>query len=118
MALISTAWATAAAAQTFAPQGPAPIFGPAQTVQSGDAPPNGTSAGAVQAIITDPTNANTMYIGAVNGGVWATQNGGAIWTPLSDTQRSLSIAIGVDPANPRVLIAGTGTTSSAGAWAA
>ena len=115
MALIGAAWTTVAAAQTFLPQGPSPHFGPTPIVQSGDAPPNGTSAGAVQAIITDPANANTMYIGAVNGGVWATRNGGASWTPLSDNQRSLSIAsLATDPTTPNVLVAGTGVTSSSG----
>ena len=99
--------------QTFLPQGPSPIFGPAQTIQSGDAPPNGTSVGAVQAIVTDPADANKMYIGTVNGGVWETLNGGTTWTQLSDNQRSLSIAsLAVDPTNPNVLIAGTGVTSS------
>ena len=112
-ALFAAAWAPVAAAQTFLPQGPSPIFGPAQTIQSGDAPPNGTSVGAVQAIVTDPTDANKMYIGTVNGGVWETLNGGTTWTPLSDNQRSLSIAsLAVDPTNPNVLIAGTGVTSS------
>ncbi|HEX9329563.1 MAG TPA: hypothetical protein VF915_23750, partial [Reyranella sp.] len=115
MAPFGAAWATVAAAQTFLPQGPSPHFGPTPIVQSGDAPPNGTSAGAVQAIITDPTNANTMYIGAVNGGVWATRTGGATWTPLSDNQRSLSIAsLATDPTNSNVLVAGTGVTSSSG----
>ena len=113
LAFFSAVWATAATAQTFLPQGPSPHFGPTPIVQSGDAPPNGTSAGAVQAIITDPTNANAMYIGAVNGGVWATRNGGATWTPLSDNQRSLSIAsLATDPTNSNVLVAGTGVTSS------
>jgi hypothetical protein len=107
--------APATLAQTFLPQGPSPLFGEALHIQSGDAPPNGTSAGAVQAIITDPTNANTMYIGAVNGGVWRTTNGGTTWTPLSDNQRSLSIAsLATDPTNSNVLVAGTGVTSSSG----
>jgi len=113
VAALASLWATAALAQTFVPQGPSPSFGPTATIQSGDAPPNGTVAGAVQAIVTDPTNPNTMYIGAVNGGVWVTRNGGASWAPLSDNQRSLSIAsLAVDPTNPNVLIAGTGLTSN------
>jgi autotransporter-associated beta strand protein len=106
-------WATAALAQTFVPMGPSPSFGPTSIIQSADAPPNGTVSGAVQSIVTDPTNPNTMYIGATNGGVWVTRNGGASWTPLSDNQRSLSIAsLSVDPTNPNVLIAGTGLTSN------
>src|SRR5260370_18212555 len=93
--------------------GPSPGFGPTTTIQSGDAPPNGTVSGALQAIVTDPTNPNTMYIGATNGGVWVTRNGGASWTPLSDNQRSLSIAsLSVDPPNPNLLIAGPGPPST------
>ena len=95
--------------------GPSPSSSDARSlVQSGDGPRGGgTTSGAVEAIVTDPTNPNTMYIGATNGGVWVTRNGGASWTPLSDNQRSLSIAsLTVDPTNPNVLIAGTGITSN------
>jgi autotransporter-associated beta strand protein len=113
VATLASLWATAAFAQTFVPMGPSPSFGPIATIQSGDAPPNGTVTGAVQAIVTDPANPNIMYIGATNGGVWVTRNGGASWTPLSDNQRSLSIAsLAVDPSNANVLIAGTGLTSN------
>ena len=67
-----------AAAQTFAgtfgSEGPAPTFGAADIVQSRDAPPNGTVSGAVQAILTNPTNPNSIIIGSTNGG--------NSWTPL------------------------------------
>jgi autotransporter-associated beta strand protein len=113
VAALASVWATTAPAQTFVPMGPSPSFGPTGTIQSGDAPPNGTVTGAVQAIVTDPANPNIMYIGATNGGVWVTRNGGASWAPLSDNQRSLSIAsLAVDPTNANVLIAGTGLTSN------
>jgi hypothetical protein len=92
LAACSIALAPIAIAQTFIPQGPSPSRGLTPIIQSGDVPPNGTVSGAVQAIVTDPTNPNTMYVGATNGGVWVTRNGGASWTPLSDNQRSLSIA--------------------------
>src|SRR5256885_4256483 len=68
--------------QNFLGQGPSPSFGPTSTVQSGDAPPNGNVTGAIQTIITDPTNANRYFIGTPNGGIWETTNGGATWTPL------------------------------------
>jgi hypothetical protein len=56
--------------QTFVPQGPSPKFGPIDVVQSGDEPPNGTVAGAIQSILLDPAlGSQTMFIGAVNGGV-------------------------------------------------
>ena len=63
------ALSTAAAAQvqvnqTFIPQGPSPKFGAIDLVQSGDAPPNGTVGGAVQAILLDPAlGSQTMFIG-------------------------------------------------------
>lgn len=114
-ALLAAAWATAAGAQTFLPQGPAPSFGPRDEIQSGDALPNGTVGGAIQAVLPHPTDPGTMYVGGVNGGVWVTRNGGASWTPLSDKERSLSIAsLAFDPtdATRRTLVAGIGITSN------
>lgn len=113
--LLGAVWATTAAAQTFLPQGPAPSFGPWDLIQSNDAPPNGTVGGAIQAVLPHPTDANTMYVGGVNGGVWVTRDGGGNWTPLSDKQRSLSIAsLAFDPtdATRRTLVAGVGLTSN------
>ena len=104
-----------ALAQTFVGQGPGLSIGPAQTVQSNDAPPNGTMGAAIQAVLPHPTDANTMYVGGTNGGVWVTRNGGASWTPLSDKQSSLSIAsLAFDPTDPSrsTLIAGVGITSN------
>lgn len=105
--------------QTFIPQGPSPKFGAIDLVQSADAPPNGTVAGAVQSILLDPAlGPQTMFIGGVNGGIWRTTNGGATWTPLTDNQASLSIgSLALDPTDPtgRTVIAGIGTTSN-GAW--
>jgi hypothetical protein len=105
--------------QTFIPQGPSPKFGPIDVVQSGDAPPNGTVAGAVQTILLDPAlGPQTLFIGGVNGGIWRTTNGGASWTPLTDKQASLSIAsMALDPSDStgKTLIAGVGITSN-GAW--
>lgn len=113
--LLAAVWATGATAQTFLPQGPAPSMGPRNEIQSGDALPNGTVGGAIQAVLPHPTDANTMYVGGVNGGVWVTRNAGASWTPLSDKERSLSIAsLAFDPtdATRRTLVAGIGITSN------
>ena len=109
--------------QTFIPQGPSPKFGPIDVVQSGDAPPNGTVpngtvAGAVQAILLDPAlGPQTMFIGGVNGGIWRTTDGGATWKALTDRQASPSIAsLALDPSDPtgKTLIAGVGITSNGG----
>jgi autotransporter-associated beta strand protein len=111
---------TAAAAQlqvnqNFVTQGPFPSLGPSGTVQSGDAPPNGSVSGAVGPVVTDPLDPNTLFIGTLSGGIWKTTNGGASWTPLTEKQASLSIAsLAFDPTDPtrNTLIAGTGLTSN------
>jgi outer membrane autotransporter protein len=111
---------TAAAAQlqvnqNFVGHGPAPSFGPINTVQSADAPPNGNVAGAVGPVVADPGDVNTLYVGTPAGGIWKTINGGTTWTPLTDKQASLSIAsLSLDPTDPtrRTLIAGTGLTAN------
>ena len=94
-------------------------FGPIDVVQSGDALPNGTVAGAVQAILLDPAlGSQTLFIGSTNGGIWRTTNGGTTWTPLTNNQASLSIAsLGLDPTDPtgKTVIAGVGITSN-GSW--
>ena len=108
-------WADVGAAQTFQSQGPAPSFGPSVTVQSGDQPPNGTVSGAIQAIAISPTNSATMFVGATNGGIWTTRNGGSSWQPLTDNKISMSISsLAFDPtdANTQKLIAGVGATSN------
>jgi len=97
-ALPSAAAAQVQVNQTFVTQGPSPSFGPTSIVQSGDAPTNGNVAGAVGPVVADPLNANNFYIGTPGGGVWKTTNGGTTWTPLTDTQASLSISsLSLDP---------------------
>src|SRR4051812_48286891 len=69
---VAIALPTAAAAQlqvnqNFVGQGPAPSFGPINTVQSADAPPNGNVAGAVGPVVADPGDVNTLYVGTPAG---------------------------------------------------
>jgi len=67
------------------------------------------SAGRVTTVAIDPTNSNTIYAGAAQGGVWKTVNGGGDWTPLTDAQCSLAMgALAVDPITPSIVYAGTG----------
>jgi hypothetical protein len=95
---------------TWVEQGPGPILGGLVEGVS-------TTTGAVEAIATDPTNANIVYAGTVNGGVWKTSNATAAsptWTPLTDLNLpGLSInSFAVSPVNPNILFAGTGSVSS------
>jgi autotransporter-associated beta strand protein len=79
----------------------------------------GTAVGAVQAVVPDPTNPNTIYVGAVNGGVWVTHDGGATWAPLMDSMPSAAASTSIaslvlDPTDPthKTLLAGTGLVSN------
>jgi hypothetical protein len=112
-------WSSAAPAQIFQSQGPAPRVGPATAVQTGFGGPDGTAAGAIQAVIADPAlGANTLFAGSVNGGVFVTNDFGKTWKALTDKQASLSIAsLGLDPMDPtsKTIVAGVGITSN-GDW--
>jgi photosystem II stability/assembly factor-like uncharacterized protein len=67
------------------------------------------ASGRVSAIAINPTNVNIVYIGAAQGGVWKTINGGNNWAPLTDTQPSTAIgSLLLDPSNPNIIYAGTG----------
>jgi len=113
LALASPAFAQTQLNQTFNSVGPSPSTGQRFVVGSGDSPPNGTVTGAVQSIVTSPTDPNTWYIGTPGGGVWVTHNAGTTWTALTDNQASLSIAsLAIDPTNANALVAGTGLTAN------
>lgn len=102
--------------RTWTALGPAPTQSAQLTV-----PPNNEVSGCIQALSLHPTNANILYIGAVNGGIWRTANGtvaSPTWTPLTDTLDSLSIgALEFDPTDGtfQTLVAGSARLSSLGA---
>lgn len=57
----------------------------------------------------DGVNNRTVYLGAAQGGVWRSDDGGENWRALTDSAPSLAIGdIAVDPVNPNVVWAGTG----------
>src|SRR5229473_3512874 len=67
------------------------------------------TSGRVTAIAVDPRSNDIIYIGAADGGVWKTTDGGTTWTPLTDQEASLSIgAVALDPSNPDMVYVGTG----------
>ena len=70
---------------------------------------NSVTSGRVIAIAIDPRDNNVVYIGAAEGGVWKTTDGGQTWTPLTDNQPSLANgAIAIDPNHPDTVYVGTG----------
>jgi hypothetical protein len=78
--------------------------------------PGNEVTGAIHTVAAHPTDPNTVYVGAINGGIWRTRNATDVrphWTPLTDHLPSLSIgALDFDPANADRLLAGIGRFSS------
>ncbi|MDR3460039.1 MAG: Ig-like domain-containing protein [Verrucomicrobiae bacterium] len=69
----------------------------------------GNIGGRLRAILTHPTDPNTLYIGSIKGGIWKTSNGGASWSPLNDYMANLAVAtLVMDPTTPNIIYAGTG----------
>jgi photosystem II stability/assembly factor-like uncharacterized protein len=69
-------------------------------------------SGRVAAIAVDPGNGSRWLVGAAQGGVWETRDGGATWSQKTDSQASLSIgAIAFAPSNTNVIYVGTGESN-------
>ncbi len=65
--------------------------------------------GRVLAVAGAPDDRPRFYFGAVNGGVWRTDDAGRTWQPIFDAAPVGSIgAIAVAPSAPRTLYVGTG----------
>jgi photosystem II stability/assembly factor-like uncharacterized protein len=99
------AFAMAASAALMA--GDATELGPAPIV-------NGGYVGRVSSLICSPTDPRRYFVGAADGGVWRTLDGGASWTPLTDQMPTTAIgALAFDPTNEQVIYAGTGEANYA-----
>ena len=71
--------------------------------------------GRVTAIVVDPTDSATIYLGAAQGGVWKTTDSGKSWAPKSDHEVSLAVgAAAMDPSDHLVLYVGTGEGNFSG----
>ncbi len=91
-------------ARLWTPIGPAPIV----TAE-------GNNSGRVVSIGLHPSDPNTVYVGAAQGGVWKSINGGESWAPLTDNQPSLAMGVvAIDPKNPNTVYAGTGEANFSG----
>ena len=65
--------------------------------------------GRAVAVSGVPGGGATFYFGAVDGGIWKTEDAGTIWSPVFDGQPIASIgAIAVSPSDPNLIYAGTG----------
>ena len=76
---------------------------------SGPSPYSGTGAGRVNFIRFDPTNSNTMYVGAPDGGLWKSTNGGTSWTTNTDFLSIIGCSdVAIDPTNTQIMYLATG----------
>ena len=65
--------------------------------------------GRTRACAGVPNRPNVFYIGAVNGGVWKTDDFGRTWKPIFDEQPTASIgAIAVAASDPNIVYVGSG----------
>jgi photosystem II stability/assembly factor-like uncharacterized protein len=65
--------------------------------------------GRTRAATGVPNQPNVFYIGAVNGGVWKSDDYGRTWKPIFDQQPTQSIgAIAVAPSDPNVIYVASG----------
>jgi photosystem II stability/assembly factor-like uncharacterized protein len=72
-------------------------------------------SGRITAIVVDPKNAYTIYVGAAQGGVWKSTDAGKNWIATSDDAFSLAIgALTIDENDPLILYAGTGEANFSG----
>lgn len=90
----------------WTPLGPAPIpNGQTTTIQT-------PVSGRCTAIAIHPANPDVVYVGAAQGGVYRTMDGGATWTAIFDGAASLAIgALALAPSDPTILYVGTGESS-------
>ncbi|MCA8975318.1 MAG: hypothetical protein KDC98_11395, partial [Planctomycetes bacterium] len=66
-------------------------------------------AGRARSIAIDPTNSQRIWVGAVSGGLWRSDNAGASWTLVDDWWSNLSVGcVALDPQHPDVIYVGTG----------
>lgn len=65
--------------------------------------------GRTRAIVIDPNDPESMWVGSVAGGVWHKSSGSDDFSPVNDLMANLVIStIAIDPTNSRILYAGTG----------
>jgi len=92
-------------------QGPSPTTGGQVAGLAGN-----PVSGAIEAIAAHPSNPDIVFVAAVNGGIWRTNNATAAspnWTPLTDDFPGLSMGdINFSPLDNNVLFAGTANLSS------
>ncbi len=80
---------------------------------SGPLPYTRTGAGRLSFVRFDPTNNNTMYVGAPDGGLWKSTNSGTTWTTNTDFLTIIGCSdLCIDPTNTQIMYLSTGDIES------
>ncbi len=81
---------------SWVPLGPSPV-------------PSGGGAGRLNCITINPLKTTTIYVGAPDGGVWKSNNGGTSWNTTTDLLSSLGVTdIVIDPNDTSHIYIATG----------
>jgi PKD repeat protein len=71
--------------------------------------PTGGGAGRLNFVRFHPTVANTIFVGAPDGGLWKTTDGGATWSTNTDQLAVIGVSdIAIDPTNNNIMYIATG----------
>ncbi len=71
------------------------------------------ASGRIDFVRFDPTNSNTLYVGAPDGGLWKSTNAGATWTTNTDLLTIIGCSdIAIDPGNTQIMYLATGNWES------
>ncbi|MEK7257519.1 MAG: hypothetical protein AAB316_22380, partial [Bacteroidota bacterium] len=67
------------------------------------------ATGRIDFVRFDPTNSNTLYVGAPDGGLWKSINGGTTWTTNTDFLSIIGCSdVVIDPTNTQIMYLATG----------
>ena len=76
---------------------------------TGPAPYSGTGAGRLNFVTFHPTDINTYFVGAADGGLWKTTNSGASWATNTDFLTIIGTAdLKINPTNTMIMYLATG----------
>ena len=69
----------------------------------------GLTSGRINAVAVSPASAQVVIAGSSTGGIWQSTNGGASFSPVTDSQVDLAVgSIAFSPSNPSIVYAGMG----------
>lgn len=72
-----------------------------------------TGVGRLNMVRFDPINKQIMYVGAADGGLWKSTNGGMSWTTNTDFLGVIGVAdLAIDPSNTAIMYLATGDVES------